>query len=129
MSVIGQGVTLRGFHNEAYKFTFNLAAGITAADRGKLVSLDTSAANTVKLAVDGERILGVLDTVEIRVVEGLRVGTVGMKDSVAVPTTGVVAVGDSISGSATPGVAKKAAAPNSTIVVEVLTGEAVVMFL
>lgn len=128
--IIGNGVTLRGFYNEAYQFTFNLAAGITRADVGKVVTIDVSAANTVKLAVADEVPFGILHTFEDRIQEGIKVGTVGLKDSLSVATTGVVAVGDSIAGSATPGIVKKATAANATKVVEILTGnQAVVMFL
>lgn len=129
-AAIGQGVSLRGIYNEATQFTFKLAASITRADVGKIVALDTSAANTVKLAGDNDVPLGVLHSVEIRIQEGINVGTVGTKDSVAIPTTGVVAVGDSVTGSGTPGVAKKATTANTkTLVVEVSAGQAVVMFM
>lgn len=127
---IGQGVTLRGFYNEAWQFTMNISGVIDRAqDIGKVVSQDITVANTAKLAGDNDVLIGTLRSYENRVQEGLKVGVVGMKDFVSVPTTGVIAIGDSICGSATPGVAKKAAAPNNTRVVEVGTGTAVVMFL
>lgn len=130
MPAIGQGVTLRGFYDEAKHFTFNISGVINrATDIGKVMTLDKTVANTAKLAGDGDVILGVLHSYEDRVQEGIKVGTVGLKDNVSIPVTGAIAIGDSVVGSATPGVAKKAVAANNTLVVEVGAGTAVVMFL
>ena len=127
---IGNGVSLRGFYNDAWQFTMLISGAVNKATYiVKVVSQDTTAANTAKLALDGERIIGTLDSYEDRVQEGIKVGTVGMKNSLSIPVTGAIAIGDSVVGSATPGVAKKAAAANNTIVVEVGAGSAVVMFL
>jgi hypothetical protein len=129
-SNIGAGITLRGFYNEAWQFTFYVSGSVTAADKGKLVTQDITAANTVKLAGDGDAPLGILNSFENRIQEGIQVGTVGMKDFQAMAYTGTLAVGDSIVGSATPGVVKKATTANRTQVAEILAGNiAVVMFL
>lgn len=101
MAVIGQGISLRGLTHEDFHYPFHLAAGITRADVGKAVSLDTSAANTVKLAGDGEQVIGKLVTVEDRVVEGVLVGTVtlrgGFKFTIAA-SSAAFAVGDTVVG-------------------------------
>lgn len=58
------------------QFTVNLAAGITSASIGLAVTQDTSADNQVKLAGNGDEIIGILYTVEDRINEGELVGTV-----------------------------------------------------
>jgi len=74
--IIGSGVSLRGIHQELFHYTFNLKTGIVAADVGKAVTIDTAAANTMKLASDGDPIFGRLETVEDRSVEGILTGTI-----------------------------------------------------
>lgn len=69
-------LSLKGMYKSDDIFTFSLASGITSADVGKAVSLDTSGNNKVKLALDTEEIIGVLETVENRTVEGVLLGTV-----------------------------------------------------
>lgn len=73
-------VSLRGLYHEDAQYTFLLASGITQADVGKAVTLDLTAANTVKLAADNDRILGRLHSVEGRTQEGpiARTGAVGL---------------------------------------------------
>lgn len=99
-SVIGAGVSLKGIFIEDFMFPFNLKAGITTSDVGKAVALDASAANTVKLAGDGDRIIGRLEVVENRVSEGILVGTVALKGSFQFPVASgqTVNVGDTIQG-------------------------------
>lgn len=126
--LIGEGVSLRGFHVEDFSWTWNLTGTIARADVGKLMTQDTAAKNSAKLAGDDAAPLGVLMSYENRTVEGTVVGAIELKGSFEIATTGVVAIGDSICGSATPGVAKKALAANNTLVVEVGTGTAVVIF-
>lgn len=104
---------MAGFHNlvrlSTYDFpdaqlTFTLASGITTADIGKAVTQDTSGDATMKLAGDGEPILGVLYTVEDRVNEGQLVGTVKLEFAEKLPVKSgligaeVVAVGSLICG-------------------------------
>lgn len=131
--MIGAGVTLRGFYDENWHLTWNLSGGaaISRANVGNLMVQDTTAANTAKLAGNDAEPLGILLSYEDRKQEGVVVGTIAQKaPGVSVPYTGALAVGDSVVGSATPGTAKKAAAPNRTRVVEILAGNlAVVQFL
>lgn len=122
-------VSLRGFHFEDFLLTFTLAAGITAADRGKAVSLG-AAANTVKLAGDGDVIIGRLETVEDRKVEGQLVGAVALKFANALPIKAgeVVAVGDTVVGAGAGEVKKAATADHgANFVAEVVGNEAVVV--
>jgi hypothetical protein len=91
------------FSFEDFTFTMNLASGITAADVGKAVALDT-AANTVKLAGDGDNIYGRLETFEDRKQQGIKVGAVSRKFRSKLPVKSgltsfnVVAVGDTVVG-------------------------------
>lgn len=122
--------TLRGYHFEDWSFTFNLATGITAADIGKAVSLDTTGNNKVKLAGDGDVIVGMLSTVEDRVVEGQLVGAVELKFANILPikSGNTVAVGDSVQG-AGGGEVKKITTPDYSLnyVVEIQGTNAVVV--
>jgi len=101
MATIGVGISLRGIEHDDFHYPFNLASGITTADIGKAVSLDTTAANTVKLAGAGEKIVGKLVTVENRVTEGVLVGTVALRGGfrfTKATAAGAIAVGDSVVG-------------------------------
>jgi hypothetical protein len=97
-------VRLDGFDFQDSQFTVLLHAGITTDDIGKAVSQDTSAANTVKLAGDGDEIIGQLLQVEARTVEGHLVGTVGFEFQELLPVlpglsgAAIVAVGSRICG-------------------------------
>ena len=92
------GISLVGIPQNEFRFTFNLATGITKADEGKPVALDTSANNTVKLAGDGDVIIGNLKVVENRIVEGILVGTVEMKGGFTWTKSGTVNRGDGVVG-------------------------------
>ena len=122
MAIIGQGISLRGMTHEKFHYPFFLAAGITSADVGKAVSLDSSAANTVKLAGDGEQVLGRLVVVEDRGVEGVLVGTVALRGGFrfTVAATQTVNIGDTVVGAGN-GEVKAATAANhaDNMVVEV----------
>lgn len=72
------GISHRGLNVESKIYSYYLAAGIVEADVGKAVSIDTTAAYTVKLAADGDVIHGVLASWENRVVQGYLVGAVAM---------------------------------------------------
>jgi hypothetical protein len=93
-------VSLKNFHYELDNYTFNLATGIAAADIGKAVMIDASAANTVKLATAGAEILGRLEQVEDRTVSGLLLGTVALRFGGILPIKAgeTVIVGDSLVG-------------------------------
>lgn len=111
-----------GYSFEDSMFTYLLAAGITADDVGKAVALDTTAANTVKLAADNEQIFGRLETFEDRTVLGIKVGTVSRVFKAKLPkTAAAITVGQSVTGSTTPGSVKAATTQdtNRNIVVEV----------
>jgi hypothetical protein len=100
-------VSLRGIYHEDSAYSFLLASGIVQADIGKAVTLDSSAANTVKLAGDADPILGRLESVEARTAEGVTVGTVVLNgafdfpvnpDATASSPDETPAVGDFITG-------------------------------
>lgn len=73
------GLSKKGRYIEHWQEAFELNSAIVPADVGKAVTLDTAAPKRVKLAGDGDQILGRLEVVEIREQEGLRVGTVSIK--------------------------------------------------
>lgn len=110
------GVTLVGIPQQNFRFTFRLTAGMVAADIGKPVALSTAANNTAKLAGDGDVVIGRLLTYRNLVTEGILVGTVEMKGGFRFDTTGVVAIGDSVVGSATAGKVKAGTNPRSLVV-------------
>jgi len=129
MTAIGSGISLRGIDHEDFSYPFNLEASIVAADVGKPVTLDGSAANTVKLAGDTDVIVGQLRTVEDRTIEGVLVGTVLTKGffQFAVDSATTIAVGLSVTGSAVANEIKAAVAANETsVVVESSAGLATV---
>lgn len=112
---IGNGVTLAGLPNEDAQRTFLVSGTVTQADIGKAVTLDTAAANTVKLAGDNDVILGRLESYEDRTAEGIKVGTVSHDgsmefpvnaDAVSSPTDETPDVGDYICGGTTNASAK-----------------------
>ncbi|AKU43538.1 hypothetical protein CPT_Seuss12 [Caulobacter phage Seuss] len=69
-------VRLAKFDFKDYQLTVNMNSAITTSDVGKPVTIDTSADNQVKLVGAGEEIVGIIYTVEDRVNEGKKVGTV-----------------------------------------------------
>lgn len=64
-----------GYTTDWANRTVTLAAGITSADVGKALTIDASAANKYKLALDNSPIHGRLEVVENRVNEGTLIGT------------------------------------------------------
>lgn len=130
MAVIGAGVSLKGIHHEEFHYPFNLKAGIVAADATKAVSIDPSAKNTVKLAADGEQIIGRLVTVENRAIEGTLVGAVEIRGGFALPIKAgeTVNVGDTVVGAGN-GEVKAAATANhaDNVVVEVTATHAIIV--
>lgn len=125
-------ISLNGIQHPEFSYPFNLKATIVAADAGKAVSLDTTAANTVKLATDGDTIIGRLETVEIRPIEGINVGAVSIKGGIKfpvgtsltaldVPDIGEYLVGDDSTADGTghvKGLATPAAGKSNWLVVE-----------
>jgi hypothetical protein len=127
-SVVSQ---LFGF--EDFTFTMNVSGAVTAADVGKAVTLDTTAANTVKLAADNDPVYGRLETFEHRTQENIKVGAVARKFRAILPTAAAVTIGQEVSGSATAGAVKPTTAQPATEgarnnrVIEVLTGNRAVV--
>lgn len=115
--VIGNGIRHAGIHQEDAHFPWNLAAAVTEADKHKPMAIDTGANHTLKVAGDGERIIGPLRTFEDRIAEGIKVGTVEHHGGFKFEYDGALAVGDSIVGSAVDGKVKKAAAARADNVV------------
>lgn len=110
----GRGITLEGIEHEGHHLPVNLAAGIVAADIGKPLAIDTSAANTLKLVGDGEQIEAYLSTVEDRTVEGDLVGAAAFLFQKRFTYEGADPVfGDYLVGSATAGTVKKQVIPVS----------------
>lgn len=122
-------VVAHSFSFPDFTFTMNVSGAVTQADVGKAVALDPATANTVKLAGDNDVIYGRLESLETGGLDGMTVGAVSRKFRAILPTTGVIALGDSLCGSATPGVAKAAAADSvdRNIVLEILTGNRAVV--
>jgi len=123
-----QGVTLKGTI-PANDLTFIAAAGITEADEGKVVTQDTSAANTVKLAGAGDPIFGRLERVEDRVVEGVKVATVKIIGGMELPIASgyTPAVGDELVGAAGGLVTKAGQGESSDLVVWEAKAESVIV--
>ena len=126
-------VGFEGFNYPDTQITVTLKAGITAADIGAPMAVDTSAANTFKIAGDGDTIVGRLLTVEDRVNEGTLIGTVAFRFTarMKVASTATVAVGTTVVGAGS-GEVKEAAANdhNANFVAEIVdTDYAVVVKL
>jgi len=113
--IAGGGISLVGIPHSEFRRTVYLAAGITSADVGKPVTLDTSANNTFKLADADDVIYGNLKVVENRVQEGILVGTIELKGGFQWTKSGVIAVGGGVVG-AGAGAVKAGTNPRSLVV-------------
>lgn len=113
--IAGGGISLVGIPHSEFRRTVYLASGITSADVGKPVTLDTSANNTFKLAGANDVIYGNLKVVENRVQEGILVGTIELKGGFQWTKSGVIAVGDGVVG-AGAGAVKTGTNPRSLVV-------------
>lgn len=113
--IAGGGISLVGIPHSEFRRTVYLAAGITSADVGKPVTLDTSANNTFKLAGADDVIYGNLKVVENRVQEGILVGTIEFKGGFQWTKSGVIAVGDGVVG-AGAGAVKAGTNPRSFVI-------------
>lgn len=102
-------VVAETFSFEDFIFTMNVTGPVTLADVGKAVTRDKTQPNAVKLAGDGDAIIGRLETLETGGLDGLTVGAVARKFRTNLPKSGAVAVGDILVG-AGGGAAKKNAA-------------------
>lgn len=101
-------VSLDGLFDEDEMYTFLVSGTVLSTDVGKAVTLDTTAANTVKLAGDGEKIIGRLESYENRKTEANATGTVAIggglrfkvnPDVVASPGDEIPTIGDFLVGS------------------------------
>lgn len=110
MSLIGEGISHRGLVQEEFHTPFFVTGAVTKADVNKPVTIDATANTSVKIAGDGDVIVGVLATVENRTVEGVVVGTVAMKGGFGmIGVAGhTIVVGSTVVGSATAGQVKAA---------------------
>lgn len=70
---------LRAFRFDDFQITYLISGTVTAADIDKAVSLDTTVAGTVKLAADGDQIMGRLDTYSDRTQEKVKTAGVSRK--------------------------------------------------
>jgi len=125
-----QNVTLRGFHWEVSSLTFNLATGIKQEHIGHAVAVDASGPNKVKLAGDGDTIIGRLSTVEDRSVEGSLIGAVELQFANTLPIKAGenVAIGDTVVGAGNGEVKSAATADHSkNFVAETIGNRAVVV--
>jgi hypothetical protein len=119
-------VALDNIKDEHSNRTFKMSGSVTKADEGKAVSLDTTAANTVKLAADGDAIVGRLEIYE----PGRATCTVQLHFTETLPVKAgeTITLGDTVVG-AGAGEVKAAVtdAPHINFVVEVRTGFVVVV--
>lgn len=125
--IAGGGISFVGIPHSEFRRTAYLAAGITSADVGKPVTLDTSANNTYKLAGADDIIYGNLKVVENRVQEGILVGTIEFKGGFQWTKSGAINVGDSVVGAGAGAV--KAGANSRCFVQAVGTTTVDVVFL
>jgi len=133
--------------NEGYPFglfTFTYSVSTAMADDtaaaamvGKVVSQDTTAAGTVKLAAVGDAIFGRIYNTERRGAISMNVAAVARKFKERVPTAAgytTPAVGDRVVGGGSGTVQKAtlnagAGVPSDPVVIEVGTGYVIVEFL
>lgn len=128
MAIIGQGVSLEGMTHNDFHYPFLLAAAVVAADVGKPMAVDVTAPNTLKVAADGEQILGRLETFEDRTIEGIKVGAVSIRGGWSFPITGTVAVGDTVVGAGGGNVRAAVEANHAdNVVVQVAAGRATII--
>ena len=100
-------VTMKGYRPDGSSRTLMGPSTITANDVLKPVVIDTSAANTVKLASDGEVITGIIDKMEdlTSQAQGI-VLTIAFRFGDEVTYTGELAVGDLVVADGNGGVRK-----------------------
>ena len=99
--LIGAGVTFKGLTHRDFYYPALISGTVTISDLGKAVTQDTTAANTIKLAGDGDEIIGRLEVFEDRTnTEGIVVATYSRLGGLKFPLKAaeVVVVGDSIQG-------------------------------
>jgi len=121
MSVIGQGVSLRGIYFEDWQLVFNVSGSVSKSDVGKAVAIDPNAVNSVRLAADGDHIFGRLQTLEVREIEGITIGTVAVKfsDRLPIKSGQTINVGDYVTGAGNGEIKSSAGVSMDNYVVEV----------
>lgn len=122
MSYNPRKVVSYGFPLDDFMYTYNISGVVTQDNIGAALTLDTTAANTMKLAGDGDTVHGRLFSYEDRSQQGGgKVGTVmrRFKEKLPVAAGHLIDVGESVVGAAIAGNVKAAAAANNTICVEV----------
>lgn len=95
------GITLKGLTFPDFNLGFNLTDSVADVDAviGLAVTQDTSAANSVKLATDGDEVLGRILTCEDRTSQGGGVVvTVETKGGLAIPYSVAPSIGDTVVG-------------------------------
>jgi hypothetical protein len=131
MAVIGSGISLSGMQHEDFHYPFNLAASVVSTDVGSPVALDATSATTVKIAGDGDAIIGKLVYFEERSVEGIKTGTVTLRGGWTFPVFegDAIAIGDTAVGGGKKGTVKKAGTTDhaANIVVDVSGGYATII--
>lgn len=118
-------VSLLGTNHSYNSFTFYANSAMTEKDVGKPAALDT-VANTIKVAEDGDKIIGYIEQVEDRELEGIKVATVTTIGFFELAADAGLAVGDSVVGSADGKVKKATEAVSNNYVVEVRSNTVVV---
>lgn len=99
---IGAGISHVEMVHEDAQYPFYVSGNINVStDIGKAVAIDATAAYTVKLAGDGDVVLGKLAVYENRVNEGIKVGTVSVDGGFELPRANanvVINVGQTVQG-------------------------------
>ena len=126
------GIVSQAFTLEDFLFTYYISGTVSdATDAGKAVTLDITAANTMKLTGDNDPVMGRLEKYEDRTVLAIKVGTVARRFKCKLPASighGIV-LGNAVSGSAVAGLVKAATVqtePKPNRVIEVGTDFVVV---
>ena len=124
-------VVSHGFPLEADTFTYNISGAVTQADLGKALAIDATAPNTMKLAGDGDAIVGRLFSYEDRSQQGAgKTGAVQRRFKEKLPAANGhgIDLGDSVVGAGN-GLVKEALEANRTLVVELGADFVVVEYL
>lgn len=98
---IGAGISHVEMVHETSQYPFYVSGNVSKADEGKAVAIDATAAYTVKLAGDGDVVLGKLAVYENRLNEGIKVGTVSVDGGFELPRANanvVINVGQTVQG-------------------------------
>ena len=121
-------VVLDGFTMHDWCFTMFASGSVDTDDIGKAVSLDTSAAATVKLAADDDVIYGRIFQVEDRSQEGVTTVTVETRFRKKLPIADgeTVNIGDTVIGAGSGEVKAAASASAANKVLAVADGYATV---